>query len=387
MAHSKIPPSSAHIWGAPGGCTGWVKMAAAYPGQESEDSKEGDAAHALGARMIEMAKQATTGLCLRANIVGKVSENGVVITEEIYDSAATYAEDVIGVMRATRVFGGEYLGVEARIEMPRIHAESYGTTDAYLYAEGIKRLYIWDFKHGHEVVEVFENWQVIDYLAGLFDKFDINGFADQRTEVHARIVQPRAFHRDGVVREWVFKASDIRGYINILAANAEEALGPDSVIRSGPHCKYCTARHACPAALKAGLALYEAVAKPIPVKLSAEATGVQFAIIQRAKKQLEYLEAGFQGQIMGLLRRGEAVAGYRLEEGLGRERWARPVEEIIALGSMLDIDLSNPQAKTPNQARKLGVVNELLSVYAEVPKTGLKLVPDNLTKARKVFSK
>ena len=388
MSHSIIPPSSAGIWGKPDGCTGWVLMSQMYPElEETPEAKEGEASHEIAERMNNANTRGRVGYPTKEEIVGAVASNGVVFTEEMYDAAEMFADDVAMVMRDLSVFGGPHLGIEKRVEAKRIHELSYGTTDAFIYGKNKGKLYIWDYKFGFEVVEAYENWQSINYAAGIIEELEINGLVDQYTTVHIRIVQPRAFHRDGPIREWVVKASDLRAHFNILHNNANEALGPNAKTRSGSHCKHCPARHACPAALTAGTRLYEVAAKPTPVELSPEALAVQYAIVQRARKQLEYLESGFEEQIKGLIRSGANVQGYHVEEGVGRERWAKPVDEVIALGDMLGHNLRKGDAITPNQARKLGIDDAVIKAYSETPRTGLKIVPDNGNKAKQIFSK
>lgn len=386
MSHSIIPPSSAHIWGKPDGCTGWVVMAQSYPEtEESEEAKEGTASHEVAARMLEALARANLGYPKKEETVGTVAENGVVISEEMFDAAELYAQDVGAIMRERGVFGGPNLGIEHRVEAPKIHDLSFGTVDCFLFDRNKGELFIWDYKFGFELVEAYENWQAINYAAGILDFLEVNGLQDQYITVRIRIAQPRAFHRDGPIREWSVKACDLRGLFNILSGNAHKALGPNAETRSGPHCKHCSARHACPAALQAGVKLYEVAAQPAPVELSAEALAVQLAIVQRAKKQLEYLESGYEEQVKGLTRHGKGVPGYRVEEGVGRERWAKPVEEVIALGDMLGHDLRDPKAITPNAARKLGIDEAVIMAYSEKPRTGLKVVPDNGNKAKRIF--
>lgn len=387
MSHSIIAPSAAHIWGKAGGCTGYVLMAQAYPEtEESEESKEGTAAHEIAANMVEAHAVAMMGYPKRDETVGSVASNGIVLTEEMYDAAELYAQDVGEVMRATAVFGGPKLAIERKVHAPRVHELSSGTPDCWLFDERNRVLYVWDFKFGFEVVEAFENWQLINYVAGILDELGIDGLADQYLRVKMRVVQPRAFHRDGSVREWSVRACDLRGHVNILAQNADESLSDRATCRSGSHCKHCPARHACEAARTGGVRLYEAAAAPVPVELSPQALAVQYAIVQRARKQLEYLESGYDEQIKGLLRAGHSIPGYRVEEGVGRERWKTPVEEVIALGDMLGHDLRKRDAITPNQARKLGIDGAVIMAYSEKPRTGLKVVPDNGNKAKQVFS-
>lgn len=364
-------------------------MSEAYPEtEESTAAREGTAAHEVASTML------LAGSVLPSSMfVGMPVSNGVVIDDEMYESAETYARDVLAI-RAK--YPDAHFGIEERVEGPRVHKELFGTPDAYLYAPEDNALYIWDFKHGYEVVEAYMNTQCIAYYACIRDKFKPSGFDDQTLDVHIRIIQPRAFHRDGPVRSWTTKGVQFRANINYMRTGALEALGdkgqgmevPNPKTRSGTYCKHCTARHACPAALKAGLSMYEVVGKSTPVELSPEALGVQLAIVKRARKQLEYLESGFEEQAKSLIRSGSSVPGWRVETGYGREKWAKPADEIIALGDILGQELRKPpQAISPNQARKLGINDAVVTSYSETPKTGIKIIPDNGDKARQVFSK
>jgi len=364
-------------------------MSQTYPDlEESQAAREGTAAHEIAAQIITDAKTNRVQNHSASDWVGITASNGVIFTEEMFDSAKEYADDVITVMRKTGVLGGEHLRIEQRVDIPKVHEVNWGTPDCSIYHELGNALYLWDFKHGFEVVEAFENWQGIDYLAGLIDAHDINGHIDQKTTVHLRIAQPRAFHREGTIREWVITASDLRAYFNTLNANAHEALGPNAKFRTGSHCKYCTGRHACPAALKAGLGMYEAVSAPMPVELTPEALGLQLSIVKRARKQIEYLESGFEAQVKALLHKGTLVLGWSVEDKIGKQKWDKPINEVIALGDMLSFDLRKPlDAITPTQAKKLGIDDAVIMAYSTHPRTGLAIVPDNGNKAKQVFKK
>lgn len=363
-------------------------MSQQYPEtEESEEAAAGTASHEIAPLFIDSAARGNHNRPKRENIVGTPASNGVIITDEMFDCAEIYANDVISVMRDSAVFGGPNIGIEHRIEAKRVHDMSFGTTDAFIFDRNNYRLYIWDYKFGYELVEAFENWQSINYLAGLVDMLDIDGYDDQRITVHIRIAQPRAFHRDGMIREWTVKLSDLRGRFNILSANAHKALSNDAEIHTGDHCRHCQARHACPAALQVGLRLFEITGRPVPMELSPQAIGVQLAIIKRALKQLEYLESGFEEQVKSLVRSGVDVPGWMVQMGVGREKWSKPIPEVLAMGEMLDQDLKKPdEAITPNQARKLGIDDAVIKAYSDKPRTGLKIVPDNGNKAKKAFT-
>lgn len=386
MTHSIIPPSSAAIWGAPDGCPGWVLMNQLYPETEqSEAAAEGEAAHEIGAITIEDAKIGIRPNWANWKMTGS-ARNGVPFTEEMFEAAEVYANDVAKEMRTRGVFTPR---VEERLAIPHIHEQSSGTPDCWLWDRQKFELLIWDFKFGFDMVEAFENWQLINYTAGIPDQLYLPapGLADQEITVRMRVVQPRAFHRNGPVREWAVKASALRGYFNILAANAAKALGPDPGFKTGAHCKHCPGRHACPAALQAGTQLFEAATAAVPIQLEPAALGLQLRLIERARKQLEYLETGYHEQVKLLAKAGTDVPGWAVEPKCGRERWTLPAGDVLRLGEMFGVNLAKPaEPVTPKQARKLGIDGDVIKPYCETPSTGIKIVPDDGNKAKQVFS-
>jgi hypothetical protein len=380
-SHSLLPPSGAPIWGSPNGCTGWVLMSQMYPEtEETPEAAEGTASHEVGAKLIQAATVAAGFIDLP---IGQPASNGVVITEEMFEAAEVYAEDVADVMRSTGNFVPQ---VEQRVNCPTIHELSWGTPDCWIYDKATGNLYIWDYKFGYGVVEAFENWQLINYLAGIIEQLELTGIQTQYITVHMRIVQPRAFHHDGVVREWIVNASDLRGYFNTLEAAAAETLGSNPVTRSGSHCKHCPGRHACSAALQAGVQLYEVAAQPMALELPVEALSVQLSIVKRAIKQLECIESGMSEQAKVTIKTGNNVPGWLLEQGQGRQKWSVPIDEVVAMGAIEGVVLSKDAVITPKQAIKLGIDAGVISQYSITPNTGLKLVPDNGNKARRLFS-
>lgn len=375
-SHSILPPSGAANWGSTDGCTGWVLMNQLYPEIErSQDSLEGDAAHEVAARLIDQYKIA--GMMVGRNeMIGYVSNNGVVTTDEIYDSALIYANDVRSVMMESHVFGGEYLGVEERLtSIPSVHPEQFGKPDCYLYDPNSHTLTVWDFKHGHLLVEAFENWQLINYVAGLLDKFNINGLQDQSLKVRMRVVQPRGFHRDGMIREWSVMASELRGYINTLKMKAALALSDKAEFRTGKQCFHCPGRHACEVALQQGVALFEMVSKPLPVNLSTKALGLQLMLVKRALKQLEGIESGLTSQIEHKIRSGESVPFWKLGQKSTKLSWNMTDEQVIAWGKMCNLDLAKTTALTPVQAKKKGADEEIVKALSS-NKSKVSLIED-----------
>lgn len=381
MTHSIIPPSSASIWV---NCPGWVLMAQLHPEtEESEAARLGTAAHEVAARYIDSyARSAVFN-----PKVGEEMSNGVIIDDEMLDACELYADNVRGLMISSGVFGGVYFGLEKRLTMPRVNEHSFGTADFYLFDHNNLTLYVYDFKYGHDPVEVFENWQLINYAAGIIDELMRHTplFSDTDIKIVFRVAQPRSFHRDGPIREWRTSVSELWMYVDKLRAAAELALSGLGKTVSGPHCRYCQARHGCESALTAAVRLYEVAAEALPLDMDVNSLAVQYSIVTRAYKQLAAVQDALGQQIETLIRSGKHVPGYITQPKQGRETWAVDPEEIFALGDMMGIDLRKPTAVTPKQAVKLGIDKDVIKEYSHKTTSGLEVVQDDGSKARLIF--
>lgn len=377
-AHSILPPSGAPAWVH---CPAWVLAQLTYPDQgETEESREGEAAHEVGAALVNSGARAGMGETFKP---GELASNGVVITDEMIEGGELYASDVRDAMDAHRCYAPH---IEEGVHAKRIHDQSWGTPDCWLYSKADAVLYLWDYKFGHEQVDAFENWQTINYVAGIFDQLEVDGLADQYLTVVIRIVQPRAYHRDGPIREWRLKGSDLRGYFNQLRAAAEEALGASPRAVPGLHCKHCTGRHACEANQRAACGAADYARSAHFHDMPPEAVGLELAYLTEAAKVLASRITGLEEQGMGLVRAGTPVPGWFAEQGQGRERWKGPASEIATLGDLMGVDIRKPDALiTPKQAIAAGLPAEVVRQYSETPKTGWRLKRDDGRRARAIF--
>ena len=77
--------------------------------------------------------------------------------------------------------------IEERVAIPAVHANNWGTPDTWIFGHnatsGRARLVVIDYKFGHEFVEVFENWQLVDYLFGILQELGISGEAAALVDV------------------------------------------------------------------------------------------------------------------------------------------------------------------------------------------------------------
>ncbi|MEG1884853.1 MAG: DUF2800 domain-containing protein [Alistipes sp.] len=383
MSHSILAPSSANMWSK---CGGWVVMSQSFPepSQTTDAARIGTAAHEVAARYIESHARAKT----YSPVAGELTDNDVTIDDEMLDACEMYADNVREVMIQTGVFGGSFLGVEMPLKMPMINDHMFGTADCVLIDTANKTAYVWDYKHGFDPVDVYENYQLISYAAGVIDYLTTHtpflGSQNQDFKFVFRIVQPRAMHRHGPIREWSVTLAELRPYLDQLSQAATLAMSGVGQTQSGPHCRYCPARHACESAISAGVGLYEVAAQALPLDMTPDAVAAQLAIVTRASRQLESIKDALEQQVEALIKKGTNVRGYIAEPRRGRETW-KDLDQVFALGDMLGVDLRKVSAVTPKQAEKLGIDGSVIKEYIHSPVTGTQIVPDNGNKAKLIF--
>lgn len=381
--HSIIPPSSAKIWGAPGGCRGWALKNATLPEEpESEASRDGTAVHDIARGMIERSVAAATLQGYEATAVKVVGRefDGVVATAEMYSAAEMYAEECVKVMHRTGVLRGDHVGIEQTLRAPSVHELSGGTPDFFLYDQKTGHLYVIDLKYGFGIVEAFENWQLLNYAAAVSDTLGVT-----ISEVTLTIVQPRAYHSMGPVRSWKITSVELREYQSKLSRGAEESLSGTAPCTSGEHCRYCRLRFGCHAAVAAAMSIYECSVLGGEINTAAD-LGVQLSLVRRAIKHLECVESGIEGELTHRIRSGENAGAWSLKESKGREEWTLDTDTLLEFAAMSGLDLSKPGVITPNQARAAGMPADLVATLTE-RKSSLRLENDKGNNARMIFSK
>jgi hypothetical protein len=372
-AHALLAPSSAARWVA---CPGSVKLEALYPElTESEAAREGTAAHWALAEVLLGATVAE----------GQVTPGGVVLTGEMVEGAELVQEWYAATL-AAHPSEPSIIRVEYRLGAGGIHPENWGTPDLMLWFPKSKVLHVLDYKFGHGWVEVFENWQLMDYAALAGADLEIDGLAEQSVMVTMTVAQPRSYHPDGPIRSWTVRMADLRAYWNTLSMAAEEAVSASPATRVSAECRNCKARHACPALQAEGLAQVDRSRAAVPFDLPPLALGIELADIRQAIKALEARETGLAGQAEALLKSGQAVPFWQLESKPGTLTWTVPDAEVLALGDMLGVVLAKAAAPiTPTQAKAKGFDAGMLEIYAARPPTAPKLVARKDETARKIF--
>lgn len=366
--HAPLAPSSASRRKA---CAGSRKMEALYPQpDDSPHALEGTAAHWAASEMLSG----------RTVDSGQIAENGVMLTDEMIEAATMYVDEIRKVLIE---HPDCILHVEERVGIEYINDDCWGTPDCWLY-DGIA-LHLWDFKYGHRFVDVFENWQLIEYAAGILDYLGIDGLRDEYIYVVMTIVQPRCYVGGSPVRSWRVRAVDLRGYFNAARMFEAKAMDDNASLTVSPECRDCSARHACPALQRAAYADMNITTEAVPFDLPPEALGTELRYIQSAINTLTARATSLEEQALSMIRHGASIPHYIAQHGMGRERWIKPEAEVIAMGALMGVDLGVTKLVTPKQAIKAGMPEAVVKSFTEIPRGELKLVPEDGSKARKIF--
>lgn len=364
-----LRPSGSHAWRI---CYGYERMNA---GRQLADEEQDDTIREEGAAAHWLAQSMAHGQMIAE---GTLAPNGVAITDEMIDGVTEY-------LHALAAWGIP-VNIERTMRIPSIREDMEGTPDAWAYDAIQKLLRLADLKFGYRYVDVFENPQLLCYAEGLIHEFNLN---DLDLWVEFTIYQPRTFHRDGALRTWRVRASDLRPLINELKHAAAMSAMPDAVCVVNPGCQDCAARHVCQTLQNAALGALEYAYKAVPHDLPPVALGDELRRLERAQKMLEARITGLQTEAINLLRKGAIIPQYQYTHGVGREAWVSPEAEaqVIGMAKLFNKDIRKPEKPiTPTQARKV-LPERIVSMFSHRPPTAGKLTLMNERDIRKAFSR
>ncbi len=380
-----LPPSHANVWGR---CAGAPTLWQHVPKTESQDAKDGTAAHWVAATILRAYKQVGAGIPLGADFVGKADPKGTVIQQWMYDAAMVYVMDVLD-------FCGQHgclqdLHIEESMISSGISQAVKGPADCWVYVKGM--IVIWDFKSGHRYVDPTWAYQFVCYLDAIIQLHKIDGHLDQRLNVEFRVVMPRCHTTSDPVVSFAFKASDARAHIMSLRNQAQLALGPDPQLFAGKHCLDCRSPHICPLARKVDLIAVDYMETAIPDKLTAEGISFELNLLRWLEKISDARMDALEAEAAARIARGEFIPGFLLESGLGKRRFVQDATLIIDNTKMLwGVDLSETAKPcTPSEAeRRFKAAGYPIEAIPTTDRPSLppKLVAADDSKAKLLFNR
>jgi uncharacterized protein DUF2800 len=369
-------------------CPGSHLLEAKYPNIETEAAREGTAAHWVAAEV------------LRGNAMpelGSFTPEGEIVTQEMLDGAELYYDHIRGVFKSAhppveQESLTKYLHIETERQMPNIHPNCKGTPDCWTYRFFPNEIHLWDYKFGHTPVDPMDNWQLIEYAAGILQYLSDIPYAATSEKpigyaIHFHIVQPRDYRSANKIKTWVVSVEDLEPYFNTLRRAEAAAMESNAICKPSPECNYCSARHACIALRDTALTIADATMQNLSDDLNDDELGSELRYLEYAQQRLNARITGIKEQVLSQLRNGKRIPFYQLDQGRPRERWTKPPETIAKLGDLFGINLRKiPEVVTPQQAIKAGLPEDITKTNSERPTGEFKVIPINMQKIKKVFS-
>ena len=250
------------------------------------------------------------------------------------------------------LYGDVVMFVERYVDTPSHTApgETGGFCDICIYSPSARILYVIDYKHGAGVAKAAEgNTQVKQYTAGFLYEEDPQVSPADVDKVVLVIIQPRAFHPQGEIREWETTPAEIVDYLFEMDEAIDMNLGPSAALNPGlSWCQFCEARSSCPALTQSALAvvLNDAEAK---VQDVTEATLIdpktldigRLAYIQKMKPMIQLWLKGVESHLDELSRSGVDVPGFKRVESQGKREYYGETQEIAeGVAALIGCDAS-----------------------------------------------
>lgn len=411
-AHSTFGGSSADRWM---NCAGSTALCATVPPRPSTSyAAEGTAAHALAEHALthdDRSVQQWVGDRFDYEDHGETKT--IAVAKAMADAVDVYLD---AVYQELALAPDAELYVEQRFTLDIKTAEPgevFGSNDALVYIPSLKKLTVFDYKHGFKEVSAEDNAQL---------KFYASGAALSHTDwpvaqVDLVIVQPLgkdAEENDGGVKRWTMDPLDLLDFIG----EAEEAidraqqqigyqnnglaleLNP-SPTREG-WCKWCDAAAICPAreqkALQASTLDFKDITLVTPRSLP-EVKDMDVARLGQVLVAIEMLEdwgKQVHSHVESLVQQGVPVPDprggfFKMVEKIGRRKWIDDEEKIAGFMSVMygvDEDDSRPRklvtiteaerlikARVTDKIERKNALDEVSLAFTLKESSGLTMVP------------
>jgi len=255
---------------------------------------------------------------------------------------------------------------ETRVGFGDLLPGVFGSTD--LIGRIGNRAVVLDWKFGDGVaVEAEENAQLMFYAAAAMRTEGSKWAFDGATEIECIIVQPPA------IKRWVTTPKRIAEFEAQLMRAVKEAEHPNAMIRTGDHCRWCTAKPICPQMTGAADRALQVAIK----SLDANMIGSYLANADILEDWIKDLRA----LAHQMLDSGAPVPGYKLVQKRATRQWTKEEDVVHWLdGKGLEPNeiyskelLSPAQMEKLLKKRKLALPDDLVVAVS----SGTTLAPES----------
>lgn len=312
--------------------------------EESDYAREGTAAH-------EYLEQLFKG----GHIITQAS-NGV----QIDDDMRAFAEKYISYIPSHALSESEInFNVATGVDV-KGHVDYHWITD--------NTLYVMDYKYGHRLVEVEDNWQLITYAIGLLFTYQ-----QQFEKIVLMVVQPRAHHMDGPVRSVTTTVAELEQKFNQIRAQAEKYVsGP--TLATSKNCRYCpAAREACPAFNAAFHNAIDYVKDiTVPDSISNESLSQMLKTYDRIADVFKIKYDALNDLAKERLLSNELIPGYTAVKQYGNRKWIKDIKPET-FKAMTGFDMMKSVVKSPLDLQKEKIDEKILEAFVEKEFKGYKI--------------
>lgn len=323
-AHALLSPSSAHRWMQ---CAGAPAMELGFPAATSQAAEDGAKKHKASEVLLAAGDESLVSLIddrglLRApRAAGKKGLGDLVLYDgKPIECDASFVDQVDGYAACVREYTQSRVWfAEQTLSISHLTGEkgATGTADVVVLGLEANELVIIDAKFGRMPVAAEGNPQLLIYWLAAAERYGMLGsFTRGRVGIYQPVVS-----REPV--EWQFDAADISTFSEKVTRRAGEALRYIEAARTGAAvplsalkpsesaCRWCRARHICPA--------YEAFvhAVVLPQEAYTDATGKA----KYARFVISWAEAVL-GDVERRVLSGEPIDGFKVVQGReGNRKW------------------------------------------------------------------
>ena len=266
--------------------------------------------------------------------------------DDMFDAVFAYIQHIKSTLDKYGMKWSDLL-VEQKFQLDDVDKYAFGTCDCILEVP-FDRLVVFDFKYGQGIpVEVEDNLQLKYYALGgiKYAKTDVE-------EVELVIVQPRAYHQEGIVRSWVTTSTALKGFSDELRDAISRTRKKNPMVVLGSWCKFCPAKAICPKQHEQATAIATTVFSPISVE---QLRLDQITdILSKGDQIREFLDAVFALAETKAIQ-GEVIPGYKLVAKKSNREWAVPEDAEKQLSEQLGEEafVTTRKLLSPAQAEKL----------------------------------
>lgn len=351
ITHSVYGGSVAHRFLT---CAAYPAMSEGKEDEPTDDAQLGNAAHDLVEFCLKSGLNTTDCLGLVFN--------DITVDNVMADAAQLYVSYIRDLCRKYNV---EPM-VEKSVVMLSVSNEVFGTADCIIIVGDW--LFVIDYKHGYDVVDVVNNAQCIHYTISALDTLNLWSTIKY---VRTVIVQPHSYHVDGSIRHHDYRIDELLNWRERFRNAFMLSKSGNAKPVAGEHCKRCPASANCYARFMRTVELVFNNGE-----LTVESLLPLFYEMATVKDHLERVAK----EVEKYAKKGNVIEGYKLVKVTPRTVCIDEdsfVKDAMFLSGRDEHEFYNRKLKSKADCKRL-IANDqtLIDDYFKSPETTeLKLVP------------